>query len=62
MAEHCLDCFNKLNDTAYNKKVVSLAEDFCEGCGEVKLCVIALRPESYLYRIIKHLRDKRKPK
>lgn len=42
MAEFCLDCFNRLNRTDYKESDVELDEDFCEGCGTWKPCVIAV--------------------
>ena len=38
MAEFCLDCWNKLNDTNYPKSAVVLSPELelCEGCGEMK--------------------------
>jgi len=40
MAEFCLDCYNKLNDTRYSEKQVELEVDLCEGCGEWKPVVV----------------------
>jgi hypothetical protein len=57
MAEFCLDCFNDLNGTDYSNKEVWLANDFCEGCGKWKPCVLDLKPnpfwfiQSILYKI-----------
>lgn len=42
MAEFCLECFNRLNDTKLTEKDVLLEDDLCEGCGIVKPCVIAI--------------------
>ena len=42
MAEFCLDCFNRLNDMKLTEKEVILEEDLCEGCGDIKPCVIAI--------------------
>ena len=41
MAEFCLDCWNKINDTHLTQKDVIISEylDFCEECGEMT-CVI----------------------
>lgn len=44
MAEFCLECFNKLNGTNYSKEDVILSTDLCEGCGEVKPCVVGFKP------------------
>ena len=43
MAEFCIECFNKMNDTKLTNKEVILEDDLCEGCGEVKPCVIAVK-------------------
>ena len=43
MAEFCIDCFNGLNKTHYTPKDVVLEEDYCEGCGEEKDCVIQIK-------------------
>ena len=43
MAEFCLDCWNKLNGTHYTPDQVWLEEDQCEGCGQWKPVVAALR-------------------
>lgn len=40
MAEFCLDCYNKLNDTNYSEAQVKLEMDLCEGCGEWKPVVV----------------------
>ena len=42
MAEFCLDCLNKINDTPLTEKdvVLSYGLDLCEGCGEWKITVI----------------------
>lgn len=52
MAEFCLDCFNELNHTHYTKSEVWLEEDFCEGCGEWKPCIVDLRPKPFLLWLI----------
>ena len=43
MADFCLECFNKLNDTDYRKEDVVEEYGICEGCGEYKDCVVDLR-------------------
>ncbi len=46
MAEFCLDCMNKydvLGKDKLTKKDVVLADDFCEGCGEIKPCVVNIK-------------------
>lgn len=53
MAEFCLDCFNKLHGTHYTESDVTLMEDLCEHCGEVKPCILSLDPPGLLNRIWK---------
>lgn len=45
MAEFCLDCLNKINGTNYDesKYIISDDLDLCEGCGEWKPVVVAVR-------------------
>lgn len=43
MAEFCLDCWNKLNGTHYTERDVILESDLCEGCGEIKDCIVVFR-------------------
>ncbi|MDD3509635.1 MAG: hypothetical protein PHY27_14710 [Parabacteroides sp.] len=43
MAEFCLKCFNKLNDTNYQEKDVVLEDDLCEGCAEIKPCIVTFK-------------------
>ena len=43
MAEFCLECFNKLNGTAFTRGDVIQAYDFCENCGTYKKCIVELR-------------------
>ena len=50
MAEFCLDCFNRMNGTAHATYEVELDEDFCEGCGEWKPCVISVYELYVKYR------------
>lgn len=58
MAEFCLQCFNELNGTDHQAGQIWLEEDFCEGCGERRLCVFALRPKPFLWRLFGHLVDR----
>ena len=51
MAEFCLDCFNRLHGTDYKERGITLEDDYCEGCGAVKPCVVLLRPPSLFNRI-----------
>lgn len=59
MAEFCLDCFNRLHGTDYKERSVTLEDDFCEGCGTVKPCVLLLRPPSLFSRIRQALQNER---
>ena len=45
MAEICLDCWNKLNDTNDSKwrYVLSWERDLCEDCGQYKRVIIVER-------------------
>ena len=48
MAEFCLKCFNELEGTNYTEAEVwvDYSElDICEGCGELRPCVVDLRPK-----------------
>ncbi len=54
MAEFCLECWNKINETkdfSY-RYVLSWRKELCEGCGEYKRIIIAERQWS---RILKAL-------
>jgi hypothetical protein len=44
MAEFCLDCYNKLNNSHLTKEQVTLAIDFCEGCEQWKECIVTIKP------------------
>ena len=57
MAEFCLECFNQMNDTKLTDKEVILEDDLCEGCGEVKPCVMTIKksPQMPLKSILKWL-------
>lgn len=43
MAEFCIECFNRLNDFELTERDVRLAVDLCEGCAEVKPCIMAIK-------------------
>lgn len=62
MAEFCLDCWNRLNETNLTEKDVVLSGkddmDLCEGCGQWKQTVVCMRRrslsdwlESFLHRL-----------
>ncbi len=42
MAEFCLDCWNRINETNHSKDRYIISEDLdlCEGCGEMKHVII----------------------
>ena len=50
MAEFCLECWNRLNETTYDEKkyVISKDLDLCEGCGEWKPVIIMERRAYYI--------------
>lgn len=50
MAEFCLECWNRLNQTADGAEefVISKQPDLCEGCGSWKPVIVTLRSK---YRI-----------
>ena len=52
MAEFCIDCWNKINESEESKEkyVLSKDLDFCEGCGEWKHVIIMERREYYMYK------------
>jgi len=43
MADFCLKCFNEMNGTHYKREDVVMEFGICEGCGEMKDCVIDFR-------------------
>lgn len=53
MAEFCLDCWNKLDETndPESKYKISKQEGFCEGCGQIKPVIIAEKKDYYLYKL-----------
>lgn len=52
MAEFCLDCWNKMNESKDNEKKYILSDDLdlCEGCREWKPIIIMMRREYYMYK------------
>ena len=52
MAEFCLKCLNELDGTDYIPCEALLEEDFCEGCGDWRPCVVRLRPKPFLRRLV----------
>ena len=58
MAEHCLKCFNKYfteENEKFAEKDVILKEDLCEGCGEIKPCVMRIKTKTLFKLKIKYL-------
>lgn len=55
MAEFCLDCWNKINETndPPRKYVISKHLDLCEGCGQMTHVILMER--KYFYRRILRL-------
>lgn len=48
MAEFCLDCFNQyVSEEELTEEDVLLDFDLCEGCGEIKPCVVRLKKKSF---------------
>ena len=50
MAEFCLDCLNRMNQTNDGEKmyVISKHLELCEGCGKLKQVVIMKRQNIFL--------------
>ena len=53
MAEFCLDCWNKMNDSHLTAKDVVLSEDLdlCEGCASFKPVIIKCKKPCIFKRI-----------
>ena len=48
MAEFCIDCMNKYilsSQQRLTENEVVIEDDFCEGCGEWKPCVIVIKEQ-----------------
>lgn len=52
MADFCLDCWNRINETSESEKEYIISKDlsFCEGCGEFKKVIICKRKAYNAYR------------
>lgn len=59
MAEFCLDCWNKLNQSNFTEKeyVISRELDLCEGCGQWKPVIVTVRRFPALYTLRQRLRS-----
>lgn len=57
MAEYCLYCWNKINDTQLTTQDVIIRKDLdlCEGCGKIKYTVVCYRKNYPFVRYIKAL-------
>lgn len=53
MAEICLDCWNKINETEDDEKKYVLSKEFdlCEECGEWKPVIIMERKAYYMRKL-----------
>ncbi len=49
MAEFCLECYNKIFGRPLHERNVLQEVDLCEGCGELKPCVVAIHEFEWLY-------------
>ena len=58
MAEFCLDCWNKINETQDSKwrYVLSRDKDFCEECGQYKQVIVVERLWSRAQRVLAEAR------
>ena len=53
MAEFCLECYKKLIKNAdVDSNTIFFEIDLCEGCGEIKPCVVGVKKKS-LWPILK---------
>ncbi len=52
MADFCLDCWNKLNETHHKERKYILSKEryFCEECNEFKNVIIVARKTYYLHK------------
>ena len=50
MAEFCVECFNRINETnkAESEYIISKEPDLCEGCGQYKNVVVMEKKAYYL--------------
>ena len=57
MAEFCLDCWNKLNNSSFTEReyVLSDEPDLCEECGEWKPVIVTVRRFPALYTLRQRL-------
>ena len=68
MAEFCLDCWNKINETHDSKRryAFSRDKDLCEECGRYKRVIVAervwSRAQRGLVKVIKNVQNETKNK
>ena len=64
MAEFCLDCWNKINETKDSKYryVLSWEKDFCEECGQYKRVIVVERIWSRVQRTLAEAIERSKEK
>lgn len=60
MAEFCLKHFNELFNRNLTKKDVILELDLCEGCGEIKPCVVDIRLRRKIKDLIEEVLEEKK--
>jgi len=56
MAEFCLECWNRINNTKHKKRQYIMSDylDLCEGCGQMKQVILVHRA-SYWRRKFIHI-------
>lgn len=54
MAEFCVDCWNEINETKdpSEKFVLSREKELCEGCGELKRTITAIRRTWWIRKLL----------
>lgn len=54
MAEFCLSCWNRMNNTNLTEKDVEISRelDLCEGCGEIKNVILLYKKKSLLKKYL----------
>ena len=57
MAEFCLECWNKINEDCDDKRKYILSKDLelCDGCGEWKNVIVAMRKGYYWHKIKRYI-------
>ena len=60
MAEFCVDCWNKINETNYSAKkfIISDELDLCEGCGKITNVILMPKEHtSFFYNLNEFIRS-----